>query len=91
MRGFGKTPGFGTQTFVKRYVMAAVRDAIEDRAGRDRLAEYFFQADSLGTELDGVDGFDLWAPPLVLDGKRLPRPIGLAVKLHNVGDAMEAE
>jgi hypothetical protein len=91
VRSVGETAGFGAQVFVKRYVMATVRGAIEDRARRDRLAEHFFEADRLGAELDGVDRVDFWAAPLILDGKWLPRPIRLAVEFHNVGDAVETE
>lgn len=87
----GEPPGFGAESIIECHVVAPVGDTVEDRPGRNRLAKHFFEADRLRAKLHRVDGLVLGAASLVLDGKRLPRAIGLAVKLDNVGDAVETE
>jgi len=91
VRGLGNADGFGAKGVVEDHVVPPVGCAIEDRAGRNRVTEHFFKADRLGAELNSVDGLVLGTATLILDGEWFPGIVGLAVKLHNIGDAMEPE
>ena len=81
----------GAEGVVEGDIVAAVSRAVEERTGGDGGVQHFFEADRLRAELHGVDGFVLGAAAFVLDGEGAPRAVGLAVKLDDIGDAMEAE
>lgn len=89
--GGGGPVGLRAESGIEGNVVAALDGAVEDRAGGNRLAKHFLQAERLGAELNGVGGLVFGAAALVLDGERLPGAVGLAVELDDVGHAVEAE
>ena len=91
MSGGGSPVGRRTESGIEGNVVAALDGAVEDRASGNRLAEHFLQAERLGAELNGVGGLVFGAATFVLDGEGLPRAVGLAVKLDDVGHAVEVE
>lgn len=89
--GGGELAGFRAERFIEAHLLPAMRRAIEERASGHGRGEHLFEADRLRAELDGVDGLGFGAAALVLDGEGAPDAVGLAVKLHDIGDTMQTE
>lgn len=89
--GGGESVRLGAEAVVEGDIVAAVRRAVEERAGGDSSVEHFFEADGLRAELYGVDGLVLGAAAFVFDGEGPPRAVRLAVKLDDIGHAVETK
>ena len=73
-------------------VFTPPRLAIEDCTVWNRHAKHLFKTKRLRAELQAIGrAAVLIVSALVFDGKWLPRPIGLSVKLNNVGDSVQTE
>lgn len=87
----GEVAGGGAENVVEHHVEPPVGFAVEDHAGRHRRVEHLLEAEGLRAELNGIGGVGFGAAAFVFDREGVPRAIRLAVKLHDVGDAVDAE